>query len=66
MGAAEWMKAEGQNLDMQEYITVYPIVGYMYGDPVSREVFPIPDLRENPGNNYYICVKNGEKPVRPK
>ena len=63
--AVEWMKAEGQLLDLQEYITLYPIIGYLYGDPASREVFPLPNLKEYHEDNYYICVKGGREPKRP-
>lgn len=63
-GEFEWMKAEGQLLDLEEYITLYPIIGYLYGDPASREVFPLPNLNDQLHSNYYICVKWGEEPSR--
>ena len=65
VGEIQWMKAEGQLLDLEQYITLYPIIGYLYGDPASREVFPLPNLREYHENNYYICVKGGLTPERP-
>lgn len=60
----QWMKAEGQLLSLIEYVGVYPIVGYMYGSPASRAVFPLPNLNDQIENNYYICVKGGREPVR--
>jgi len=64
VGEVQWMKAEGQLLDLQEYISLYPIIGYLYGSPASREVFPLPNLKDY-HEDYYICVKGGETPERP-
>ncbi len=62
----EWMKCEGQAIGLTQYIDLYPIIGYIYGETSSRELFPLPDLRQNgQPADYYICVKNGETPKRP-
>ena len=61
----EWMIAEGQHISLSEYITLYPIIGYLYGSTASRELFPLPNLKNQPENNYFICVKGGRTPERP-
>ncbi|MEM9544931.1 MAG: tail fiber protein [Bacteroidota bacterium] len=63
-GEVQWMKAEGQRLDLSEYITLYPILGDLYGQPSSRELFPLPNLAHY-HDDYYICVKGGRTPERP-
>lgn len=56
----EWIKCEGQLLEILQYTKIFSILGDTYGGD-ARITFGLPDLRTNGETSYYICM-NGEIP----
>lgn len=56
----QWMKCEGQLLDILDYTKIFSLLGNTYGGD-ARITFGLPDLRTNGETSYYICM-NGENP----
>ena len=56
--AYEWVKCEGQLLDILEYTKMFSLLGDNYGGD-ARLTFGLPDLRVSGETAYYICM-NGE------
>lgn len=56
--AYEWIKCEGQLLEILEYTKLFSLLGNSYGGD-ARLTFGLPDLRGSGEGTYYICM-NGE------
>ena len=56
--AYEWIKCEGQLLNILQYTKIFSLLGDSYGGD-ARFTFGLPDLKVNGETAYYICM-NGE------
>ena len=56
----DWVKCEGQLLEIAQYTTIFSLMGTMYGGD-GRTTFGIPDLQHENPNDYYLCI-NGHVP----